>query len=347
MIDRGLGLELEQNYGDTSIDKADFEPAFFNNAETVSFKLNDEPVVRGGSSRMNMRARAGVMKPDGQSVMDADLQQLSYFYRGYFDNYNYTAGTGEIHTHEFWGGENKDLQSFRGIAVFDELKKYLYGLILNQLSLEVSDDVMSVTADWLYKTEKAGIIGMDGEDWERPDELRAEDLFIMFYDITLKLNGKLLDGISTSFKFGGNNNHNVDKTIGLGSRHPQRKPRAGKRENKLSITTTLTRETIRSILDAEYGEVGALEPSKCKLLQLPLEISIRHCENLDLKGDLIFPKCTLDVEYDLSGADDIEVTINLTTLGSDVVTLADGTTQVFTDVYAKLENYQEELIPIQ
>ena len=79
----------------------------------------------------------------------------------------------------------------------------------------------------------------------------------MFYDVSLKLNNLPVNGVSTAFSFEGNNNHNVDSTIGLGSRYPQMRAKAGKRENSISITTSLTSETVRSILDAEYGEVDA------------------------------------------------------------------------------------------
>ena len=211
------------------------------------------------------------------------------------------------------------------------------------LSLEVSDEGMTVSADWIYKTEKAGIIGVSGEDFTRPDALTAEQIFIMFYDVTLKLNTQPLDGVSTAFKFEGKNNHDVDSTIGLGSRYPQKRALAGKRENSLEITTTLTSETVRSILNAQYGEVNALEPTSCKLLQLPLELNIAHCEDSDLACKIVFPKCTVRVEYDMSGVDAIEATLSLDTLGSGNVTLNDGTTSVETDMYVKLTNYVEEL----
>jgi hypothetical protein len=201
---------------------------------------------------------------------------------------------------------------------------------------------MTVSADWIYKTEKAGIIG-SGDTFTRPDELTAEQIFIMFYDVSLKLNGQALDGVSTAFSFEGNNNHDVDSTIGLGSRYPQKRAQAGKRENSLSITTTLTSDTVRSILNAQYGEVNALEPSSCKLLQLPLELNIAHCEDSDLACKILFPKCTVRVEYDMSGVDAIEATLSLDTLGSGTVTLEDGTTEVETDMYVELTNYVEEL----
>ena len=348
-MDRGFGLELESTYGDTTVSKSNFDPNFWNQAEDVDFKLNDEPITRSGGSRMNKRARAGIMKPTGSTSADADLQQLTWYFRGFLDNYVCTEGatpaTGHTQTyiHEFYGGEGKELPSFRGIAVFDMLKKYLYGMLEDGLSLEVSDEGMTVSADWIYKTEKAGIIGVSGEDFTRPDTLTAEQIFIMFYDVTLKLNTQPLDGVSTAFKFEGKNNHDVDSTIGLGSRYPQKRALAGKRENTLEITTTLTSETVRSILNAQYGEVNALEPTSCKLLQLPLELNITHCEDSDLACKIVFPKCTVRVEYDMSGVDAIEATLSLDTLGSGNVTLNDGTTSVETDMYVKLTNYVEEL----
>ena len=188
-MDRGFGLELESTYGDTTVSKSNFDPNFWNQADDVDFKLNDEPITRSGGSRMNKRARAGIMKPDGSTTADADLQQLTWYFRGFLDNYVCTEGatpaTGHTQTyiHEFYGGEGKELPSFRGIAVFDMLKKYLYGMLEDGLSLEVSDEGMTVSADWIYKTEKAGIIGVSGEDFTRPDALTAEQIFIMFYDV--------------------------------------------------------------------------------------------------------------------------------------------------------------------
>ena len=342
MVDRGFGLELEETYGDTTVTKSEFDPNFWNQAEEVEFKLNDEPITKSGGSRMNKRARAGIMKPTGSTSADADLQQLTWYFRGYLDNYVYTAGNGDVHTHEFYGGEGKELPSFRGIAVYDMLKKYLYGLLCDGMKLEVSDESMTVGADWIYKTEKAGIIGADGETFTRPDELTAEQIFIMFYDVSLKLNNLPLDGVSTAFSFEGNNNHDVDSSIGLGSRYPQKRAVAGKRENEVSITTTLTSDTVRSILNAQYGEVGALEPSSCKLLQLPLEVNIAHCEDTDISCKIVFPRCTVNVEYSMSGTDAVEVTMTLESLGSAKVALASGT-EVETDMYVKLMNYQEEL----
>ena len=345
MVNRGFGIEVEGTYGSPDVATSSFDPDWWNHAESVDFKLNDEPVTRSGSSRMNKRARAGVMKPTGSTEADADLQQLAWYFLGYLDNYVYTEGetpaTGhnQTNTHEFYGGEGKELTSFRGIANFDMLKKYLRGMLIDELKLEVSSENMTVGAEWIYKTESAAI----NEAFTEPDELTNEQLFIMFYDVSLKLNNSPLDGVSTAFSFDGKNNHNVDSSIGLGSRYPQKRALAGKREHEISITTTLTSDTARSILDAEYGEVNATSPSTCKLLQLPLEVNIAHCEDSDLACKIIFPRCNIRVEYSMSGADVVETTITLDTLGSGTVTLADETTEVETDMYVKLVNNQEKI----
>jgi hypothetical protein len=348
-LNRGFGLDVEKRYGSlnaggTPISTSNYDPDFWNSANSIDFKLNDDPIVRSGASRMNRRARAGVMKPTGSTEADADLQQLAWYFFGFLDNYVYTAGSGSTHTHEFYGGEGKELPSFRAIAMFDMLKKYINGMLIDGLKLEVSNENMTVAADWIYKTESAAI----NEAFTQPDELTGEQLFIMFYDVSLKMAAQgstltALDGVSTAFSYEGKNNHNVDGTIGLGSRYPQKRALAGKRENSLSITTTLTSDTARKILDAQYGEANATSPSTCKILQTQLEVTIQHCENNNISAKIYFPVCTLRVEYSMSGVDAIETTMTLDTLGTGTATLADGTTEVATDMYVKIVNNQEKI----
>ena len=121
---------------------------------------------------------------------------------------------------------------------------------------------------------------------------------------------------------------------------------------KLTLGKDLTEECIINVNGEEVpvelrpltsGEVGALEPSSCKLLQLPLEVNIAHCEDSDISCKILFPKCTVKVEYSMSGVDTVEATMTLESLGSGNVTLADTTTEVETDMYVKLVNYVEEL----
>ena len=209
---RVFGLEPESVYGEDA-DQEDFNLDFDHDVDSMDFKLNDEPVTKSFGSRMNQKARAGVMKPTGSIETSANLQILGHYFYGFLDNYKFTAGNNGKNTHEFWGGENKLLKSFRGVSVNDELIFYLIGLLVDSMKLECSSEDMTLGADFVYKTEFSDIL--DNEtSYERVEELE-DDLFIMFYDIALKLNNKDPDGIQTSFTFEGSNNHDVDKTIGF------------------------------------------------------------------------------------------------------------------------------------
>lgn len=335
-----FGLEPETVYGE-EVSKSQFNLDFDHDVDSMDFKLNDEPVTKSFGSRMNQKARAGVIKPTGSIETSANLQIIGHYFYGFLDNYKYTAGNGNTNVHEFWGGEHKLLKSFRGKAVNDELIFYLFGLLVDSMKLEVSSEDMTLGADFIYKTELAEILD-DENEYQRAEEL-INDLFIMFYDVTLKLNDKDPDGIQTSFTFEGSNNHDVDKSIGFGYRHPQGQAKANKRENSISIVTTLTKETVRAILDARYGKVNVLEPTKCQILQVPLEMKVQLCEYGEELGFTIkFPKCTLLAEFDSSGIDDVEATLNMATLGSDTVELVDGT-EVATDMYVKLINNMPEI----
>lgn len=354
MVERGFGLALEdpQHYGEvlstTDFNESDLD--WWSEADSADFKLNDKPVTKSGSSRMNKRSRAGIIKPTGSTQADADLQRFAWYFRAYLDKYKYTPGSGDVHTHEFWGSENKKLQSFKAVYVADQLKKYIFGLLCDGLKFEVSDESMSVSADWIYKTEHAGIIGRNDETFTKPKDL-INDLFLMFYDIFLDLDGKPMEGIGTNLSFEGKNNLAVDKTVGFGSRAPQGQALAQKRENTPSVTIGLTEDTIESIIKAEYGTVGefepgdsgAYEPSRCTILEIPFGITVRMCEYPDLMMRILFPMCTLAVEYDMSGADSIDATISMETLGSNEITLEDGETKVQTDMYVLLKNNQTEL----
>ena len=262
---RVFGLEPEVAYGETKT-KEDFNLDFDHDVDSMDFKLNDEPVTKSFGSRMNQKARAGVMKPTGSIETSANLQILGHYFWGFLDNYKFSAGSGGKNIHEFWGGEHKLLKSFRGVSVNDDLIFYILGILIDGMKLECSSEDMTLGADFIYKTEFAEILD-DENGYERCEAL-PDDLFIMFYDISLKLNNKDPDGIQTSFTFEGSNNHDVDKTIGFGARHPQGQAKANKRENSISIVTTLGKETVRSILDARYGKVNVLEPTKCQILQV-------------------------------------------------------------------------------
>lgn len=336
---RVFGLKMEDKYGD-NVDWEDYVPDYHQEVDSADFKLNDDPVLNGGGSRMYKSGRAGVMKPTGSTEGKVDLKRIGHYFRALLDNYVFTEGNGEnMNVHEFYGGEGTELPSFSAVQTFDLFQKQIVGLMLDTLKLEVSDEYLTFGADWIYANESSSKI--DANDYDR---LEMEgDIPLMFYDVKARLNNAEENkAIQSSFDVEIKNNFDVDKTIGLGSRHPQRKANAQRREIDLSLVTTLDSETLDTILAGEYGEVGALEPSKCKIMKVPLELDVAICEDTKRKMTILFPECILSVEYDLSDADAIETTINLSAMGTGKATLKDGK-EITTDIYIRLENDMSEI----
>lgn len=342
MVLRVLGLTAEKTYGVTT--GASDTPDFHRRMNDGSFKLGDEPVTYSDGSRMVQGARPGAIKPSGSSAGKCDLKRIGHFLYAFFDQYKCTeGGENEPNVHEFWGGEQTLLHSLHGWATFDEFEKVLCGLLLDSLKLEVSSDFMSQSEEWIYKDETSNLINQSTYTVREVEGAVP----LMFYDIGLELgDGEVELGIQTQFSFEGKNNHNQDATIGLGSRKPQCQAEAQAREISMSITSYLTRETVQWIKAIEYGEINRNGPSECKILTLPLLVTISNCEDPDEVLTMLFPNCTVAVEYSLSESEQIETTFNLTALGTGEVELYSDDAdlpKVKTDCYCKLITTQPNI----
>lgn len=346
MVLRLLGLKEEETYGkldgedENGFDIDDVDPDFHRRLNDGSFQLNDEPVTFNDGSRMVQGARPGAIKPSGSTAGKCDLTRIGHYLKAFFDQYKCSSGTTisgkTYYTHEFWGREDQYLTSFHGWATFDLFQKHLTGLLLNNLKLEVSDDYMNQSEEWIYKTESSENINQAEYDIIEVEN----EIPVMFYDITIQLDNEDINNpqrVYTSFNFEGNNNLNQDGTVGLGSRAPQRQAAAQAREIKVSLNSYLDQSSLDLIRGAEYGEKTITSPSACKILKVPLKVIVQACENTNERLEMYFPKCTINVEYSASESDEIETTFNLTALGTGNATLLNNDL-VKTDCYCKLVN---------
>lgn len=336
---RFVGLKEESIYGLTTATDPDWHHETISKSSAA---LNDEPVLTPNGSRMHKRARAGAMKPTASIESRVDLQRFGHYLKGFLDQYNYTddtSGTSGKHIHEFYGGEVNKLPSFTAWMTFDVMMKKLVGMLVDELKLEVADEYLTCSTEWIYKDQTA-----DPMDASQFDKILVEgDIPIMFYDVMLEIDDDVPPGVVSSFNMEGKNNHNVEKTLGLGSRRPQKRATAQKREITLSIVSSMEEETLSFIRQAEHGE-DANTPSDCKLYKLPLKLDIAYCENPADKLTILFPECIFKAEYEGSEADEIEVTFNLTSMGNSEVELLDGS-KVITDMYCVLYNDMPEIVP--
>lgn len=344
---RIFGLKEETTYGvkPSSIQDNGEGYDFHRRLSDGEFKLNDEPVKYSGGSRMVQGARPGAVKPTGSTEGKCDLKRVGYYLKAFFDQYKYTNGSDdELNTHEFWGGESNDLKSFTGVATFDYFEKVITGLMLDELSFDVSTEYLTQKENWVYQNETMNPINED--TYEFRDIEGAIPL--MFYDIDLELNDTAMNNvIFKSFKFEGKNNINQDGTIGLGSRFPQRKASAQAREIDLEVGSNLDKgsDFIKLLKGAEYGSETATTPTGCLIYKVPLKVTVKTCED-DYTESLVmyFPKSTVNVEYSAKESDEIEVTFKLAALGTGSLTnfkefkTSNPLPNVKTDCYCVLKN---------
>lgn len=337
-----IGLKLESAYNETINLASPGTADWHHEASKASSKLNDEPVKMEGGSRASKGARAGYIKPTASFEGSVDLKRLGHYILGALGNYVFTAGGTDANVHEFYGSNLSKLPSFRGYFYYDYFVKYLGGMLVDGLKIESGgDDFASISADFIYANEKKDEV--EEADFEEKEIDGAIPL--MLYDLTVELDeiSSATDIIVSEVSLELKNNHNTDTINGASSRNVKKKATAQAREVTAEITTAMEAEILELLTLTEYGEEDADEPSACKLYTGKLTITAQICENTEDKLTIILPSAIFTVEYESSGADEIEVKFKLDALSKGKVTLADETTEKVTDIYCKIENDQPKI----
>ena len=339
-LQRVIGVVEEENYGTAPAAGA---PDFHIEVTKSSISIDGEPLeLESGLSRDLRTVRPGAYVPQPEFEGVVDLKTIGHFLKAALGEYVYTAGSaGAMNTHEIYGLNNMLLPSLTLYGHFDLFIKEVTGFMVDEISIEVSDEWMTISVK--------GVGSKDSKVDEMPDptelKLIETSIPIAFYDVALEFDGEVPAGVISSFKWSLKNNLDVDKAKGIGSRFVQAKPIAGKRENELEIETSLEPDTLKYIEMFEYGEEGASEPSACKLTTAPFKVVISACERPDEKLTISFPDNLCTIEYDASGSDPIEPKITLKSLATTNTALKDADTEVLAAVVCTLENNMPEIKP--
>lgn len=340
----GLIREDDDEYGvvPTSGSPAvDSGPDFHMEITESSIPIEGDLLTLESGSRGTRLKRPGTYLPQPEIEGVVDLKQITHFLLGALGEYVYTAGgIGEKNIHEFYGGENRKLPSFTSYGHFDEFIKEVSGTLITSLSMEVSNEFITLSVGCVAQKDKLINDMPDATDLKTVDAV----IPLAFYDVTLELDGETPPGIVSSFKWEITNDISTDDSIGIGSRFLTIKPAAGKRTNTVEMEVSLETDTVKYIRMFEYGEEDADEPTDCKIAHVPLTVVLAACENPSEKLTIQFPDCTGQVEYSASGADAMMLNLTLDSLKTTDVTLEDGVTAVETDVYCKLENDVPEVV---
>lgn len=339
-LQRVVGVVEESEWG---VAPAVGAPDFHIEVTKSSIGIDGDPLeLESGLSRDLRTVRPGPYVPNPEFDGVVDLKTIGHFLKAALGEYVYTAGAaGAMNTHEIYGLNNMLLPSLTLYGHFDQFVKEVTGFMVDEISIEVSDEWMTISVKGVAKKDTK----TDGVPDPTALKLIETAIPLAFYDVALEFDGAVPAGVISSLSWSLKNNLDADKARGLGSRFLQQKPLAGKRENELELETSLTPDTLKYIEMFEYGEEGANTPSNCKLTTVPLKITIAACERPDEKLTINFPDNLCTIEYDASGSDPIEPKITLKSLATTQTTLKDGTTKVLAAVVCTLENNMPEIVP--
>jgi len=339
-LQRVIGVVEEEEWGEAPVGGA---PDFHIEVTKSAINIDGDPLeLESGLSRDLRTVRPGPYVPQPEFDGVVDLKTIGHFLKAALGEYEYTAGSaGAMNTHEIYGLNNMLLPSLTLYGHFDQFVKEVTGFMVDEISIEVSDEWMSISVKGIAKKDTK----TDGVPDPTALKLIETAIPLAFYDVALEFNGEVPAGVISSLSWSLKNNLSPDKARGLGSRFLQKKPIAGKRENELEMETSLEPDTLKYIEMFEYGEEGLDTPSNCKLTTVPLKITIAACERPDEKLTILFPDNLATIEYDASGSDLIEPKITLKSLATTNTTLLDGATDVMAAVVCTLKNNMPEIVP--
>lgn len=349
---RLIGLKEEQTFNtyppiaveDNGTPNVDFHQQ----SDKIDFTLGMEPLTNNGGSNQIQDVRGGYAEPSGETEGLVDLKRIGHYLKGVLGGYNFQAGeSGAKNKHEFWGTNSNKLPSWSINAVKDIYQQAISGACMDEFKLEAKKEFMSQSIKWSYSNERRQLI--DPDEWIETEVDGAIPL--VGYDVEIQF---LKDGTNTYENPPGvitelsleiKNNLNTDKTSGLNSRFPVRKPSTQQREVSLKLNTTLDIDTFNLVTKSAYGELtetdGWYEPSKCKVYSSGIKITMKVCEDTSEQLVMIFPDCIFTCTDSTSGSDEIEVEIEVITTGRKTITSLNGSKK--TDIYCVLQNSIAEI----
>lgn len=319
-------------------------------ADKANAGLNAEPVTLTGGSKTIQKVRVGYPEPSSEMETSADTKVMHKYMYYTLGNYKFTEASADQqkNIHEFYGGDSTKLPSATTRLTYDVdndvLEKTLLGCVMDEFSLETSDELSTTSLSWIYKTEKSKKIS------QADQQLREIDAIpFIGYDYQLTLNG-MDSAVFSDFKLNIKNNHKTDGARGLGSRFYGKQPNVGDREISIELTTTFDSENLMSVIKSEYGDIqtddnGYWIPSQCKLYTTDFTLKIMTCEDAEEYVIIKIPNSIISIDaLEFSGTDDVEVKITLQPTGKGSVKMKDNTTKK-TDIYVQVVNDQPQITP--
>lgn len=192
------------------------EPTFDVDQASASLEppSGTEKPVPSSSGRMYRKRRPGYYSPAGAIDYAFDIDTIGYPLKWALHGYDFTTGT--PNSHEIYGDQELQLESFTARLGKDFFEHIFLGCVVNTITLSVGED---------YAMASIGIVAQkDGSDNLRAyNNLLLPDLYpLMFHEVTAKIGATDISTVTTAASIEIANNINVGAGRTIGSRFPRR-----------------------------------------------------------------------------------------------------------------------------
>lgn len=320
----------------TPLSQANMKSRWINpSALSLDAPSESDAKVDSAFGRVAVDKYAGFYNPSGSISYQINIDTVAAFLKWALGGYAFTAGVPgppiAPSIHEAWGSDTRILPSFQSRLGKDTFEHLFQGTVIDTLTLSVEDATTSAEAECSA--------AIDGKDTSQNGVVVYNKLpnakVIPFHAAAVTIAGVLQARKIKNLELSISNNLDAEAGRYLGSRYPGRIP-ANEREVALTLEMDAS-DTAQ--LERLWGSSSG--PTIDGAVVFPIEITFFGGNNASgVPQNLIvnIPKAFYStVESQPEGRDEMVQSVEAMTLKGPI-TLADGTTQIVTDIYSKVNN---------
>lgn len=304
------------------------------NSTTLDVPGEPDSIVESAFGRAARKKYPAFYAPEGNIVYQMNVRTVAHLLKWGLGGYAFTAGTGtppSPNTHECWGSDDRILKSFTSRVGKDVFEHVFQGCVIGSLEIEVEDELTQLTAEIAAQRDsKAALQNRTTVFNALPSEPE-----IPFHQVTVSIGGQQQTNKVKSLTISVENNADAEAGRYLGNRYPGRLP-ANEREVTLSLELDFS-----STAELERLWGGTSGPTLNGSSEVPISVTFAGGTQNGHQMDVVFtfPRVFYtSVETQPSGREEMTQSIEARALTGNV-TLLDNSTQVTTDIYARVRNY--------
>lgn len=327
-IFRYVGIGKETTFGSEATASIYVDPQ----SCTLDSPGAPEIMISGGMGRMTRTKKPGFYSCGGGVTYAVDIKSIGYILRGALDQYVFTSGGDYGNTHEFYGGDSNDLESFTYRIGKDVHEQVFMGCTVNSVDITVDQGLATASVDLFAAQDNTTTL----KTYSAISSSIPSEYPLAFYETTATINDVDTSASCKSVKLSINNNLDRESGRTIGSRYP-RLFRANAREVNVEMVLQFDDLTHQTLF---WGDAGGPSCSGSTLFPVVIEFDagdsgemIWNMENCMMTGittqpsgrDTLYQTVTcralLDTSVALASASTVSTDV-LVTVVSDATTLA-------------------------